>query len=181
MHYLIDGYNLLHQIGRLRGRQPANLEAARLDLLRQLQYRFAVEPAEITVVFDARGGNSRGDGRQEYHGIAIRFTHCEEADDLIESMIRTAPVPRELTVVTNDRRIREAARRRECPVRECIEFWEWLSTRPKPHTPPPADGDGERPTPSRDEVDEWSRTFGDLDDDPAYRELFGPDEFDDPK
>src|SRR5262249_37811832 len=107
-----------------------------------------------------------------YLGIAVHFTRYEEADDLIEAIIRRVATPLQLTVVSNDRRIKEAARRRNCPVVECVEFWEMLLHKPKAQ-PIPAPAENERPTPSREEVAEWLKEFGDLEDDPGYRELFG--------
>ena len=54
MHYLIDGYNLLHHVGRLQGNRSANLQAARLDLLQLLLSHFGSEASSVTVVFDAQ-------------------------------------------------------------------------------------------------------------------------------
>ena len=39
--------------------------------------------------------------------------------------------------------------------------------------PTPVVPESERPVQSREEVDEWVKEFGDLEDDPGYRELFG--------
>src|SRR5262245_12645208 len=108
MHYLIDGYNLLHHVGRLQAGR-GNLEAARLDLLRLLQSRFADQPDEVTVVFDARKAPPGIKDQQDFHGIEVRFTRGEEADDLIEELIRTTAAPPQLTVISNDRRIKDAA------------------------------------------------------------------------
>ena len=51
MHYLIDGYNLLHALGRLQTR--TGLEKARLRLLSRLHTAFGNESVHVTVVFDA--------------------------------------------------------------------------------------------------------------------------------
>src|SRR6266567_621411 len=117
MQYLIDGYNLLHQVGLLSGRVgPAKLEKARLALLGHLSGRLGAEAAKVTVVFDALRAPPGAADALEYQGIRVFFTRCEEADDLIEEFIRSASAPKTLTVVSNDRRIRDAARRRRCPV-----------------------------------------------------------------
>src|SRR5262245_53466028 len=172
MHYLIDGYNLLHHVGRLQSKVPANLELARADLLRLLADHFANRADQVTVVFDAQRAPPTAQDRDEYRGIQVRFTRYEEADDLIEALLRKAQVPQQVTVVSNDRRIREAARRRRCPVIECVEFWESLLQQPRPgreQRPAP-----ERPDPSGDEVQDWVETFGELERDPGFRELFDP-------
>lgn len=174
MHYLIDGYNLLHHAGRLLAKRSANLEAARLDLLRLLHGRFGKEPVKVTAVFDARHAPANVPQQEDYFGIEVRFTRFEEADDLIEAIIRKVATPAQLTIVSNDRRIKEAARRRRCPVMECVEFWETLLHRPRDEMKPAAP-DSERPAMTRGEVDAWVREFGGLEDDPGYRELFGGD------
>jgi uncharacterized protein len=163
MHYVIDGYNLLHHVGRLQAGRRAHLESARLDLLRLLQSRFKNEDVVVTVVFDAQGAPATVQEEQEYHGIEVRYTRREEADDLIEAMIRAAPSPQQLTVVSNDRRLKEAARRRRCPVMECVEFWESLSRRPRPEVRPATPE--ERPGVAEDDVEEWLREFGDVEED----------------
>jgi uncharacterized protein len=174
MHYLIDGYNLLHHVGRLQAKRSANLEAARVHLLQLLHSRFGKEAVQVTVVFDAQRAPADVPKQESYLGIAVHFTRYEEADDLIEAIIRKVSTPLQLTVVSNDRRIKDAARRRSCPVVECVEFWETLLHKPKAETNPVAP-ESERPVQSREEVDEWVREFGDLEDDPGYRELFGND------
>ena len=54
MLYLIDGYNLLHAMGVLRGRVgPTGLEKARRRLLGLLHGSYGDESCRVTVVFDA--------------------------------------------------------------------------------------------------------------------------------
>jgi predicted RNA-binding protein with PIN domain len=175
MHYLIDGYNLLHHVGRLLGNRPANLELARLDLLRLLLERFGDEASSVTVVYDAQGAPPTVRDRQDHGGIDVRFTRFEEADDLIEALIRQAAAPEQLTVVSNDRRIKEAARRRRCPVVECVEFWASLTQKPEPSASPCPATEAERPALSPEEIAAWQKEFGDLDSDAGFKELFGPD------
>jgi uncharacterized protein len=163
MHYLIDGYNLLYQVGRLQAGRSAHLESARLELLRLLQSRLKEEDARVTVVFDAQGAPARVREEQEYHGIEVRYTRREEADDLIETMIRSAPSPQRLTVVSNDRRLKEAARRRGCLVMECLDFWVWLTERPRPDSPLPVEE--ERPAVTAEDTERWLREFGEVEDD----------------
>lgn len=163
MHYLIDGYNLLYQVGRLQTGRSAHLDSARLELLRLLQSRFKDEQVQITVVFDARGAPSSVREEQDYHGIEVRYTLRQEADDLIETMIRSASSPKKLTVISNDRRLKEAARRRGCPSMEGLEFWELLTHRPRAESPPLTQE--KPPTLSQEDVAEWLREFGEVEDD----------------
>ena len=180
MHYLIDGYNLLHQVGLLSGRVgPAKLEKARRALLGHLSGRLGAEAANVTVVFDALRAPPGIDDVLEYQGIHVLFSRYEIADDLIEELIRRTSAPKLLTVVSNDRRIRAAARRRHCPVAECVDFWTALCQR-KPEPESAADGEPKRERVSRGEAEEWMKEFEDLDDDPDFKELFNPYDFDDP-
>src|SRR5205807_470238 len=180
MHYLIDGYNLLHQVGLLSGRVgPSKLEKARRALLGHLSGRLGAEAANVTVVFDALRAPPGVDDVLEYQGIHVLFSRYEIADDLIEELIRRTAAPKLLTVVSNDRRIRDAARRRRCPVAECIDFWTSLRQR-KPDSESPSEGEPKRERVSRGEAEEWAKEFEDLDDDPAFKELFNPYDFDDP-
>ncbi len=179
MHYLIDGYNLLYQVGVLAGRAgPSGLEKARRALLGRLSAHFGAEAANVTVIFDAARAPPTASDTMEYEGVRVHFTRHELADDRIEELIRRAAAPKDLTVVSNDRRIREAALRRRCRVVECVEFWASLAERPP--VPEPPEGEAGRDRVSRGEVEEWAKEFEALESDPAFRELFDPYDFDDP-
>src|SRR5262245_66096936 len=103
MFYLIDGYNLLHAMGVLRGRVgPQGLEKARGRLLGLLHGAFGDESNHVTVVFDAAKAPPGVDEGQDYHGIQVRFAVGEfEADDVIEELIRRASAPKQLSVVSD--------------------------------------------------------------------------------
>lgn len=176
MDYLIDGYNLLHHVGLLLNRAvaPGQLEKARLALLTLLAGRLARNPTDsITVVFDASQAPRGVDNTLEHEGVRVHFAHSEQADDLIETLIRQAATPQHLTVVSNDRRLRDAARRRRCVVMECVDYWEGTQA-PAPLLPRGDGQDGKPEGLSAAEVEEWRRQFGDLDDDPGFRELYDP-------
>src|SRR5437660_754201 len=125
---LIDGYNLLHAMGLLRGRAgPTGLEKARLGLLGLLRAVYGSQASAVTVVFDAANAPPDAPEEGEYQGIHVRFAvKQEEADDVIERLIRSDSAPRRLTVVSDDHRIRDAAERRHCTVSGCTEYLEWL-------------------------------------------------------
>jgi predicted RNA-binding protein with PIN domain len=176
MSYLIDGYNLLYALGVLGGRTgPAGLEQARRRLLGLLLGSHRDEPSAVTVVFDASHAPPGATGIEEYHGINVRFAVKQaEADDLIEDLIRQHSAPRQLTVVSNDHRIQQAARRRHCVVLDCAAYLDLLERRRRAR---PADGstDSEKPEGvSGEETQRWLREFADLTDDPGMKELFEP-------
>jgi predicted RNA-binding protein with PIN domain len=173
MHYLIDGYNLLFCVGQLTPNRPANLEPVRTELLRMLQTRFPAGGDPVTVVFDARRAPPTVKERNEYHGIEVLVTRDEEADDLIERVIKQAASPKRLGVVSDDHRLIRAARRRGCATIETAAFYEMLLT-PAPAKRPRPAADPERPSLSADEVQVWMKEFGELEQDAGFRELFEP-------
>lgn len=126
MPYLIDGYNLLFALGMpWRGRSDETLRAARRYFLDYLAKSLTIEEArETLVVFDAKHA-PRGAAPEEYHGaIRVIFAHRhDEADDMLEELIRREPTPERLTLITSDLRIREAARRRRI---RSIKSDDWL-------------------------------------------------------
>jgi hypothetical protein len=179
MRYVIDGYNMLHAMGLLQGRTgPHGLEKARRALLGQLHFSCGPEAVHITVVFDAQHAPPHALAEEEYHGIRICYPRDQEADDLIEELVRRDSAPRQLTVVSDDHRVRQAARRRSCPVLACLDYLDSLR---RQRRPPPADGpvlekpDGLSP----DEAERWLRELGDPAIDEQLRDALGPS-FDEP-
>ncbi len=129
MALVIDGYNLMHAIGLLDQRRgPHVLEKARLALLNTLAE--SLDPVDLphtTVVFDAKDAPRHVPSSFEQRGISVRFAAEEnEADELIEELIRTASVPRRLTVVSSDHRLQTAARRRRAQAVDSEVWWDAL-------------------------------------------------------
>ena len=181
MNYLIDGYNLLHAlwaIGRKVG--PRGLRKARLALLGLLQQTFADEAANVTVVFDAAGAPPGLAGEEFHEKIHVRYAvHEEEADDLIEALIRRESAPQNLTVVSDDHRIQQAARRGQCVPLGCGDFLDRLADH-RPRNGTAADAAPTPPKPekiSEEEVESWLKEFGDLEDDPHFKALLEPPEW----
>lgn len=108
---LIDGYNLLFQsewVGR--GRAQGWLPRSRERLLKALADQLDGEDqSRTTVVFDAaKFGETPADFN--FNHIDVRFAkEHDEADDLLELLIRQAPQPKLLNVVSSDLRIRRCA------------------------------------------------------------------------
>ena len=131
---LIDGYNALFALawmppGKASSGGASMLQAARNRLVAWIDAK-APEPATVVVVFDGRGSREQGPivSKREggKRGVQVVFSQGE-ADDLLEEIILRHPNPGPLEVVSDDRRIREAAkRRRACPVdvAEWFETWE---------------------------------------------------------
>lgn len=163
MRILIDGYNLLHASGILADTGPGRLTElarARRALLRFLSG--VLEPAtcaQTVVVFDASAA-PRGLPREEVcFGLQVRYAAgFPEADALLEELIRQHHTPRQLTVVSSDRRVQRAARRRRASAVDCRT---WLESLMAPHRAAHAAPEPSKPSlpPSDEEVEYWVRQF----------------------
>jgi predicted RNA-binding protein with PIN domain len=159
--YLIDGYNLMHAIGLARRGLPAGaLHLARKRLLDWLADSVKGRDVVVRVVFDGQGAVSaspEGDRR----GVKVRFTSGRTADDEIEELLAAEARPDQLTVVSNDTRVREAGRRRGAGFQTCEEFIDWTLKSPSEgppvrHEPEP---DKAEPTATPDETAAWLAVF----------------------
>ena len=182
MLYLIDGYNLLHAIGILtssRALGPQGLERARQRLLDFLHGAHGQEAANVTVVFDAARVPSHVPHELNYQGIHVVFaTEQDEADDLIELLIRQAATPRNLTIVSDDHRLQQAGRRRPCRVLGCGDYLDELERLRRPARPaPPAEPPDKPEGLSRQETQHWLDEFAGLEEEPEWKKLMDPPEF----
>jgi predicted RNA-binding protein with PIN domain len=170
--YLVDGYNLLFALGLFERRDGTHaLESARARLLDQLREVLASGGHEITVVFDAAKARTRARTEQDLDGIRVIYApRGDIADDVIEQRVATCTNPRSLVVISNDRRVQEAARRKGVAAWTSDDFLERQEEgeprRPVKQPRP------ERAAPSRADVQHWLAEFGDLADDPDFREVF---------
>ena len=164
MRYLIDGYNLLFSTGRLTARAGrGSLESSRKWLLVEVVRWHGTQSADVTVVFDAAGAPPGTPTSVDHGDVRVRFARGETADDLIEDLIRDESAPRLLTVVSDDNRIKEAARRRGCVVMGCLDYCErWGQPRRAEAVPAvePANPD----TMSERERQDWLEAFKDVED-----------------
>lgn len=167
--FLIDGYNLLHAVGLPARLGQATLHHARqrlVELIRQTH-----PEADVTIVFDARRPPRGVPREQAFAGVRIVFAHGS-ADDLIVEMLEHDAVPRSLCVVTNDRAVQEAARRRGATVLESMTFLDAVSPA-LPTAPPsalPPTSTLEKPTGTADNR-HWLETFADIDDEEDVRRM----------
>src|SRR5262249_15341791 len=102
----------------------------------------------------------------------VLFAVGQTADDLIEELLRADPTPARTAVVSSDRRLKQAARRRGARALGCMAYLEELA-RPRPPAAPPAPDpaaqpDGESPEEARRLLD----AFGEVDDDPKLHRGF---------
>lgn len=101
MHrYLIDGYNLLHQMPELTGDDVEELEEQRERLIRRLISLSAGRRMQIHLVFDAPKSCS---SRSNYPGLKVDYA-APSADVYIRRRIAHHSDDRNLVVVSSDRK-----------------------------------------------------------------------------
>ena len=164
MALLIDGYNLLHATGIFgRGVGPGTLERSRRALLNFLVASIPDEELpKTTVVFDAKDAPPGLPKRLHHGGILVCFAESDdEADDLIEALIRKDSAPRRLTVVSSDHRLQRAARRRRAKAVDSDVWYESICRQESPRPPTrDAGGDLKPDTPlSAEDVGHWLEAF----------------------
>ena len=177
MALLIDGYNLLHVTGIVgRGLGPGTLERSRRAMLNFIAA--SLQPSELgraTVVFDAKDAPPGLPRTVRHEGLTVRYaSEHDEADELIEELIRADSAPRRLTVVSSDHRIQRAARRRKAIAIDSDQWYAQLIGRRRSQhlAEPSADIKPGSPL-SEEEVQRWLREFSDAPDDPSRAESAG--------
>lgn len=179
MRWLIDGYNVMHAAGRLGPKlSREGFRCARRRFLDELAEVFPVENAgEVTVVFDASVPPGDFPISSTYRGLRVIFAYGDEdADSRIEYILGHDSSPRSLTVVSSDRRIRDAASRRRARPLTADAFLD-LKDRPHILSSPPL-----RPQPETDrnavmdadEAEFWAEAFREVDDLPGIRDAASP-------
>lgn len=112
---IIDAYNLMHACGLARSRYgPGDLERGRNRFLKWLENRLTdAERRRATVVFDAHDAPRGLESTAIHEGMTVLYAPPGgDADSLIEELIAAHSAPSQIRVVSSDRRLRRAARRR---------------------------------------------------------------------
>jgi predicted RNA-binding protein with PIN domain len=164
MRFLIDGYNLMHAMGLLNGPVgPNGLAKARTQLFGRLATNHA-DTDSVMLVLDARGAVAGVHENETRGPIEIHYAVREEADDFIERQIAHDAAPAKLVVVSSDRRLRDAAKRRGCESWPSLDYVDWLerTQRERARAKPP---EPDKPASmSENERKSWEKIFGDVGD-----------------
>lgn len=155
MKYLIDGHNLIAQLPNISLTDP-NDEAKLIQLLARWRWRH--NSPSITVVFDPGDYAVHGQRRMKRSGINIRYApYSSDADAVLLRLIGRSRQPQQLTVVSSDRDIQSAARRKGAHTMSAGMFATELTTPPQPDEAPV----GEEEPLSPEEVEAWLELFND--------------------
>ena len=157
MKLIIDGYNLLHASGVFgTGRGERAFEESRRALLDMLAELLGEEAGQTVVVFDAARAPDGLPGRLTHRGIRVWFAReYPDADSLIEELVEDATSPH-LVVVSSDRRLQVAARRRRAKAVSCEE---WLAEARAARRRSRQAGDAKPPEPGPEGAEYWKRYF----------------------
>jgi predicted RNA-binding protein with PIN domain len=117
---IIDGYNLLHSVQNLLD-QPSDFTDVQLcRIINEYIYR---TKKRGSIIFDGVGPKIK-DVFNNLINLEVVFSGTSrEADDVIEKLILESTGPKNLIVVSSDRRIKTAAGKRKATAVDCVEFW----------------------------------------------------------
>lgn len=151
MPVLIDGNNLIFALSDSVGRS---------GLCDKLSPLLEKEP-QICVVFDGPPPPGGLASQIEETGIEVRYSAGRTADEVIMELISAHTAPRRLTVVSSDREIRKAARRRRCVVLTSPQFARQLQQEEHPRPLPPSHEPKEKQRGlTGQQSREWLKEFG---------------------
>ena len=131
LHYLLDGYNIIHQIPALT---LSKLEDQRRGLIRLIEH-FQPQGSwrnKVTIVFD---GRSEIYGRDDAKSVRVIFSREESADDKIKGMVQESDQRKNIVVVTNDREIKYAVGALGAQVWSVEDFLGKIKSSPSYRTP----------------------------------------------
>jgi predicted RNA-binding protein with PIN domain len=156
MPFLIDGYNLLWAVHKL-GDDSESITDVQMCKIVSGYLKQTGESGEI--VFDGIGPPDKS-GFDNMENLEVFFTGLGvDADSVIENKIRANTAPRRLTVVSSDRRVRDAARARKAVAVKSDRFFEQVGKQLRKKTrnvEPQAKQQGL----SEGETEQWLKFFG---------------------
>ena len=120
MPIIIDGYNLLWSVQEA-GDGPEPISDVQLCHIIGRFLKASGENGEI--IFDGTGPPDKS-GFDNISNLEVFFSGLStDADTVIENKIRANTAPKRLTVVSSDRRLRDAARARKAISIKSQDFW----------------------------------------------------------
>ncbi|MBN2019988.1 MAG: NYN domain-containing protein [Sedimentisphaerales bacterium] len=155
MPTIIDGHNLLWAVQNLED-TPAVTDAA---LCRILDGYFGLKREAAEIIFDGPGPLNKSEF-VNLKNIEVTFSgRATDCDNIIEDRILASTAPKRLTIVSTDRRLRNAAEAKKAISIKCEDFWDEVKKRLSKHKPgnePP----GKRKGLTESETELWLKVFG---------------------
>jgi predicted RNA-binding protein with PIN domain len=157
-YLIIDGYNVIEAAPELFKKMPA-LENRRDHLLRMIRSTPYLRNKKIIVVFD--GSSPQGTPKKyRHHNIQVIFSGAQqEADQVIQDMIREESPRKSLLIISSDHEIQNTARDHNTQTSSSQAFWQQSrprrSNQNKSHN---TDYSKEKDLSQR-EVQEWLQIF----------------------
>jgi len=156
MSVIIDGHNLLRSIQKAF-EDFESITALRLCRIVSRYLKLVRESGEI--IFDGTGPPDKSEF-DNISNLEVLFAGLgSDADTVIEDKITASTAPRRLTIVSSDRRLRDAARARKATVVKSQVFWNGLQkqlSRKSTIKEPAAKREGL----SKGETEQWLKFFG---------------------
>jgi predicted RNA-binding protein with PIN domain len=160
MPIIIDGYNLLRAIEKTESFSPVLTDAWLCRMI--TAYLRQIDEAGC-VVFDGIGPPDK-EIFEDMGNLEVIFSgRNKDADKVIEDKITANTAPKRLLVVSSDRRLRVAARKRRAISVKAEVFWESVISEPD-RKPRPREPREKREGITESETEQWLKSFG-LDED----------------
>ena len=154
--FIIDGHNLLHSIVKISD-DESSINDHQLCLIISRYLKTIREKGEI--IFDGTGPRDKTPF-DNITNLEVLFAGLgTDADTLIENKIKANTAPKRLSIVSTDRRLRDAARTRKATAIKSEVFWDNLQkqlSQKKPVKEPEAKRSGL----TESETRQWLDIFG---------------------
>lgn len=156
---IVDGYNLIHGVPKLRRFLEHSLERARNELLDLLASYLTVRKVKIIVVFDGQAAQGEAPTLRKRNLHVMFSESAGRADAAIKRLLARQSNPKSASVVSDDSDLIRFARANQAGVLSSKEFYALLTKRRRNVK---KNGiydkfDGEM---SEEELAEWMELFG---------------------
>ncbi len=152
-HYIIDGYNLLHEIPSLKKLLSHDAAAAREQLIDMIARLTMKKKSRCTIVFDGAKPHA-GNFPASNTPIHVAYSFPISADEKIREMIEKSKSRTSLVIVTSDHEILNFARVCSCTTHTSKYFRQLLFEEPDNGE------EKEQMSLSKEQVKEWLKIFG---------------------
>ena len=155
--FIIDGYNLLKWIEKSgKGIEPVS----DVQLCHVVGRYLKRVGGKGELVFDGTGPADKG-RFDNIPNLQVSFSgYGSDADAVIEGKIEFSTAARDLTVVSSDRRLRIAARRRRASAVKSGDFWADVCKRLSEGRRKVGEPSGKRQGLTESETEQWLKYFG---------------------